>query len=417
MPRAFILTLGCPKNEADSDSFSACLVAAGWEITEDPACADLLLLNTCAFIEPAVEESVDAIGQALEWKSAEASRKLVLAGCLPGRFSDDGSGGLSDIDLVIGPSDTGGLLEWLGIPCGTGPGVLGRGHVRYLKISEGCSNDCAYCTIPLIRGPRRDRSPDELLAEAGRLVEQGAREIGIVGQDTGAWTGTGGIRRMLSKLALDHPDVWFRLYYVHPAHTVPDLTGLIADLPNLMPYIDMPVQHCSDRILRRMGRGYGRRELEAVFSEFDTSPVRISVRTTVIVGYPGETDEDFLELKHFLEDHASIRNIAAFPYWSEEGTLEHSRAGTDEMVPPATVQSRLSMIGDTADMHYRTWGEMLEDTVIEVMVDSPSTGHTKYDAPSVDGTCFLETSAPGGTVVRCRITDSEGPDLTGEVVD
>jgi len=416
LPGAFVLTLGCPKNEADSDSFQACLRAAGWELIDDPEDADLLLLNTCAFIQPAVEESMEAIGEALDWKSRKRSRKLVLAGCLPGRFHDDGSGGLSDFDLIIGPADTGGLLDWLGLPPESVPGVYGRRHLRYLKVSEGCSNRCAYCTIPLIRGPRRDRSTGEILRDAAMMVHQGAGEIGLVGQDTGAWSEDGGIHRLVGTLAEEYPDVWFRLYYLHPAHIVPGLAGLMTEHGNVMPYLDVPVQHCSDRILKRMGRGYGRALLEELFTGFDDSVADLAVRTTVIVGYPGETENEFLELMGFLSRHRCIRTVAAFPFWPEEGTTEYFRIRPGELPSPETVQSRLSQVGDAADAHYRDWGERLEDRVLQVMVDSPGTGHTVFDAPLVDGTCFLESDEPEGTVLECRITDYEGPDLTAEVI-
>jgi len=417
LSRACILTLGCPKNEADSDSFAACLENAGWTLTDDPGDADLLLLNTCAFISPAVEESLEVMDEAVDWKTRRSGRRLVLAGCLPGRFEDDGSGGLEDFDLVIGPADTRGLGNFLGLAREPFPGVSGSGHIRYLKISEGCSNGCSYCTIPLIRGSRRDRPEELILEEARQLVKQGAAEIGVVGQDTGAWNPSGGgVRHLLERLAAEHPLVWFRLYYVHPAHRIPDLEGLLAGHSNIMPYVDMPVQHFSDEVLSRMGRGYSGDDLEGIFSEFDGFAPRVSVRTTVITGYPGETEEDFAMLEDFLARHRCIRTIAAFPYWPEEGTLEFARSTGDDPLPEGTAGWRLSRIGEVADMHYRRWGDILEGEVVQVMADDGGTGHTRFDAPEVDGACSLDRELPPGTVVSCRITGSEGPDLTGEVI-
>lgn len=412
MRRAFILTLGCPKNEADSDCFAGCLAGAGWKLTDDPRLADLLLLNTCAFINPAVEESLNTMEQAVEWKGERPGRRLILAGCLPGRYSDDGSGGLEDFDLVIGPADTEGLARWLGSPPRDLPPLLGGGSCRYLKISEGCSNNCAYCTIPLIRGPRRDRSPGEILRDASMLADQGAAEIGIVGQDTAAWSsGEGGISRLLSRLASEHPGVWFRLYYVHPAHFPEDFPRLLEKHSNIMPYLDLPVQHFSDGILRRMGRVYTGEYLEGLFSDLDACRPLVSVRATVIVGYPGETGEDFRLLEEFLGRHSCIRTVAAFPYWHEEGTREYGKSSPGEMPGEEVVRSRLTRTGDVAEEHYDRWGGMLEGSVIHVMADGAGLGHSRFDAPAVDGACILDRDVRPGSVVECRVTGFEGPDL------
>lgn len=412
MPRAFILTLGCPKNEADSDCFAECLAGAGWNITDDPRAADLLLLNTCAFIEPAVEESLSTMEQAVEWKLERPGRQLILAGCLPGRYSHDGSEGLEDFDLVIGPADTAGLAEWLGTPRRGLPPPRGGGSYRYLKISEGCSNNCSYCTIPLIRGPRRDRSPGEILRDASMLADRGAAEIGIVGQDTAAWSsGRGGISRLLSRLASEYPGIWFRLYYVHPAHFVKDFPRLLEEHSNIMPYLDLPVQHFSDGILHRMGRGYTGEYLEKLFSDLDACRTPVSVRATVIVGYPGETGEDFRMLEEFLGRHPCIRTVAAFPYWNEEGTREYGRSSPEELPGEEVVRSRLTGIGDVAEEHYHRWGEMLEGSVIQVMADAPELGHSRFDAPAVDGACILDRDVTPGSIVECRVAGFRGPDL------
>ncbi len=415
MPRAFILTMGCPKNEADSDSFAGCLKSAGWQICSVPDDADLLIINTCAFIQPAVEESLEEMENAVAWKMERPGRRLVLAGCLPGRFSDDGSGGLEDFDLVIGPADTSALSDYLGRG---DPGECypyGRGCLRYLKISEGCSNNCAYCTIPSIRGPRRDRGLLEIRREVGKLAEQGALEIGIVGQDTAAWTGEGtGTGALLSMLAEEHPGIWFRLYYVHPSHPVRGFADIVSSHPNVMPYVDMPIQHASDSILERMGRRYTSFDLEALFNEFDSAG--LSVRTTVITGYPGETDDDFLRLDEFLCRHSCIRTIAAFPWWPEEGTLEFGRYSTGEVPGSSTVQARLSRIGDIADLHYQEWGERLEGTEIKVLTHEDGLGHCPLDAPLVDGACCFEEAVSPCTVLDCRITGYFGPDLLVEPV-
>jgi ribosomal protein S12 methylthiotransferase len=417
MPEAFLLTLGCPKNEADSDAFAGCLTRAGWRITRDLEDTDLLLINTCAFIKPAVDESLEAIQQALEWKNERSGRLLILAGCLPGRYPDDGSGGLEDFDLVIGPGNTSRLEEYLSLQPASGPESAGGRISRYLKISEGCSNSCAYCTIPLIRGARRDRNPEDILKDAECLAEQGAVEIGIVGQDTASWKyGKVGISWLISRLAVTYPHIWFRLYYIHPAFYPADFHLLFSEHENVMPYIDIPVQHVSDRILKRMGRPYTGDHLRNLFDGFENSEKMLSVRTTLIAGYPGETEEDFNELVEFLYQYRCIRTIAAFPYWPEEGTREFSRHSPENLPDESAVQSRLARIGDAADEHNIIWADRLEGEIMDILADTPVQGHSRFDAPEVDGVCCLDQSVEPGRIIRCRITGGVGSDLIAEVL-
>ncbi len=418
MPEAFLLTLGCPKNEADSDAFAGCLTRAGWNITRELGDTDLLLINTCAFIKPAVDESLEAMQQALEWKNERSGRILILAGCLPGRYPDDGSGGLEDFDLITGPGDTSRLEEFLSIQSASGPEPAEGTISRYLKISEGCSNNCAYCTIPLIRGARKDRSPEDILIDAEYLAEQGAAEIGIVGQDTASWKcDRGSISWMISQLACRYPDIWFRLYYVHPANYPDDFLGVIAEHENVMPYIDMPVQHVSDRLLKRMGRPYTGDSIRRLFDEFENFKKMLSVRTTFIVGYPGETEEDFKDLYEFISQYRCIRTIAAFPYWPEEGTREFSRNSVEKIPDEGSVQSRLARIGDASEEHNIIWADRLKGEIMDILADTPLLGHSRLDAPAVDGACCFDRSVEPGRIVRCRITGGEGYDLTVEVLD
>lgn len=417
MPAAFLLTLGCPKNEADSDSFAGCLKEAGWRIVHSIHEADLLLVNTCAFIRPAVDESLEALEQAVEWKLDKPDRKLILAGCLPGRYHDDGSGGLDDFDLIIGPGDTASLERYFSVRSTKEPAAANGEIMRYLKISEGCSNNCAYCTIPSIRGARKDRSPEEILADARCLAEQGAAEIGIVGQDTASWKCDGkGITWLTSRLADEYPDIWFRLYYIHPAHYPYDFPDLLEGHNNIMPYIDMPIQHVSDRILKRMGRPYTGNYLRGLFDGFENSERLVSVRITLITGYPGETDRDFSQLEEFLQEYDCIRTIAAFPYWPEEGTVEFSRTSENEIPDAPTVQSRLMRIGEAADEKNIIWGDRLEGEIMEVLADTSTLGHIRLDAPSVDGACCFDRPVKPGSIVRCRITGNTGSDLLAEVI-
>lgn len=417
MSSVFLLTLGCPKNEADSDSFAGCFYASGWKIVDNSEKADLLLLNTCAFIQPAVEESLEAIAEAVEWKNRKTGRKLILAGCLPGRYPNDDSGGLEDFDLIAGPGDTAALMKYLSVSDSIRPVPVESIYHRYLKISEGCSNSCSYCTIPLIRGHRVDRSFEDILCDAGHLVEQGVLEIGIVGQDTGSWRSSrGSISQLVSHLASTYPHIWFRLYYIHPAHFPDEFPVLIKKYPNIMPYIDMPIQHVSDTVLERMGRHYTEKYLRNMFESFDKSDMELAVRTTVIVGYPGETDTDFDRLIGFLSDYDCLRTISAFPYWPEEGTIEYSRKTSGDLPGSDTVQSRLMRIGDVSDQLYAVWADRIEGKIIEVLADTAELGHGRLDAPVVDGACSFDRVVEPGQIIKCRVSECFGSEMLVEVL-
>jgi len=373
----------------------------------------MLLLNTCAFIDPAIVESMEAVREALDWKHLRDGRYLILAGCLPARFPDDGSGGLEGFDLVIGAADNVSLTEFLSsdeiVPLPSGSGLN-----RYLRISEGCSNGCRYCTIPLIRGKHVPRHPDEIIRDCAILASQGAREIGIVGQDTGAWScEDGDITWLLPRLARAHPSIWFRLYYVHPSHFPGDLVRVIHDEPNVVPYIELPIQHSSNAVLHRMGRPYDRMMLDALFAELDELPEPLAVRTSVITGYPGETEEDFQELLVFLTSHRCIRTICAFPYWPEDGTAEFARTGRTGVPDASVVQSRLAAVGDAGQACQLAWADRLEGSVIEVLADTQDMGHSWFDAPGVDGASLFPGTegVEPGTVILCTVDECVGADM------
>ncbi len=416
MASVLVLTLGCPMNEVDSDRFAQCFSRAGWDITEDPDSADLILLNTCAFIEPAVEESVDTISSLLAWKSEVHGRKLILAGCLPGRYGDDGSGGLEDFELVAGPGDMTALESWLGLP------ESGRFHLRkgrpsrYLRIADGCSNRCAYCTIPLIRGDFRPVDRETILADSHDLVDAGAMEIGLVAQDSAMWSQDGaGLEDLVCELAELYPDTWWRVYYLHPAHFPEGLPGLFEAHDNIMPYVDMPIQHVAPAILERMGRSYGPDDLHRILENLEHCKRRISTRITVIAGYPGETDSEFGQLIDFLSGHECIRNLVAFPYYPEEGTVEYRRMRErGDGIPQHVTTSRLSLLSTLSETMIADWGAWLLGREITVLADTESSGHTVWDAPFVDCGCLFTHECEPGLLVSGRVTECKGSDIVLE---
>jgi ribosomal protein S12 methylthiotransferase len=407
----FIHTLGCPKNEYDSELYGGLFRKAGWRLAASPASADLLLVNTCAFIAPAVEESLEAVRAALAWKDAAPGRRLVLAGCLPGRFPDDGSGGLDDFELVTGPSATGELAAWLGVNTpDAGLARPGRRPFRYIRIADGCSNMCSYCTIPLIRGTFSPSTRDEILRRSDDLASQGALEIGLVAQDTGSWRDGGlGLPDLASELARRHPGIWFRLHYLHPLHIPRGLFDLFSEYSNIMPYIDIPLQHASGRILERMNRRYGRARLEALAALIERCPVELAVRATVMTGYPGEDESDFGELASFLERLPGLRTLVAFRYHAEEGTAEHARSGGE--ADDGDLAGRFGILGDIGERAQERWGMRLSGRTIEVIADSGRGGHSRYDAPLVDGGCIFDAPVKPGRIVRALVTGWAGPDL------
>ena len=414
--RYHVISLGCPKNKVDSERFSWVMNCAGWENCDEPELSDLIILNTCAFIAPATEESLEYISDIISWKEEKSGRKIVLAGCLPGRYSDDGSGGLEDIDLVIGPGDWRKLSAWLGDVTDGPPQVFGSGSCRYLRIADGCSNGCAFCTIPAIRGAFVPDRLDSILRESDLLVQQGAREIGLVAQDSGNWHQDGTNLSLLAELlAVRHPSVWWRLYYLHPLHFPEQLLEVFSRNSNVMPYVDMPIQHASDTILKRMGRGHGVETIEKIMEQLDNSPIDVAVRYTVITGYPGETEKDYTDLRDFLGRYRSGRHIAAFSWYPEEGTLEYSRAiARGDAVDDSIASRRLAAISSVGDALYADWDERLTGKELLVLADDPFTGHTKWDAPEVDAIVTFTEPVKPGTILRVKIVESYGASIVAE---
>jgi len=403
-----VITLGCPKNQVDSEILSSVCLRAGLRLRKDPGRADLLILNTCAFIKPAVEESLERLGDLLDWKASGEGRHVVLAGCLPGRYADDGSGGLEEIDLVIGPGQHDRLARWLGaescIASQTGSGVY-----RFVKIAEGCSNRCSYCTIPLIRGAFSPVDSERVVDAVNLVVGQGAGEVGLVAQDSGAHPELAGILDRVTGL---HPGVWFRLYYVHPAHFPAELPGLFESRHNLAPYLDLPIQHVSAQVLGRMGRGYGPDRLMGIMDTIEGLSRQVAVRVTVITGYPGETDEDFHGLVRFLGGYPSIRHIAAFPWWPEEGTPEYERAARQgDTVPEHKTMERLSALSSLGESIYHSWAERLSGERFPVMADTSRTGHSFYDAPEADLQATFTSPVVPGSVVMCSLVSGSSSEM------
>lgn len=415
MKKVYFLTLGCPKNEVDSENFAGCFIRSGWSITSDPDQADLIFLNTCAFIKPAVEESLECIQDLLDWKIQKNDRKLILAGCLPGRYKQDGKEGLEEFAMVIGPGDVSALQEFLGLKKEKIFAVeLNTRVSRYLKIAEGCSNYCSYCMIPYIRGEFIPYPSAEIIESAELLVKQGAREIGIIAQDPCMWEWQGrNFLSLLEDLCRLFPDIWWRTYYLHPHHFPYGILKLMEKRQNLVPYLDLPIQHADDEILSRMGRGYTGSEIRNILDAVENTGFPVAVRTTVIVGYPGEEKNSFGKLRALLEEYECFRHLLAFPYYNEEGTKEFLRTGNEyEQPKDDVVRERLNNLSIISDLFYERWRQRLTGTEIGVLLDAPDMGHSAFDAPIVDGVChFSESAGKPGDIVKASVEHCTGADM------
>ncbi len=433
-----LISLGCPKNRVDSERILSVMTESGFLYTDDPAAARVIVINTCAFIEPAVEESIDVI---LDLKAENRGAFLVVAGCLPLRYREQLEESLPEVHLFLTPSQIGDLPKILHstlfhgdapshrtvqshFPVG-GSRVLTTPGYAYLKIAEGCSRACRYCTIPSIRGPLKSFDPDELEQEANFLASGGVRELVVVAQDVTAYGGDrgekGALLPLLERIEKIEGIRWIRLMYLHPAGIPKGLAGLINESPKVLPYLDIPFQHVSDPVLRAMGRsGKGDRIRKLV----DTLRAQIGnlvLRTTFMVGFPAEGDREFTELRDFVESFR-IEHVGVFAYSPEEGTPAH-RLG--DPVPPEIKQARMDEIRSIHSLFTAKRNRKRRGTREQALVEGVSEeselllqGRTWDQAPEVDGVLYITAgNATAGEIHTVKITNSHGPDLFGEIVN
>ncbi|MCL6622118.1 MAG: 30S ribosomal protein S12 methylthiotransferase RimO [Syntrophobacterales bacterium] len=434
------MSLGCPKNLVDTEIMLGELARHGWQVVGRPEEAEVLLVNTCAFIAPAAQEAVDTILELAQHKAREPEKRLVVAGCLPQRYGRELSELLPEVDLFVGVNDFPRLARLL--EADPGPRLHVQAprfdytapqprlpatppHLAYLKIAEGCSHACTFCTIPRIRGPYRSRPLDTLLAEARELAAAGVRELILVAQDTTAygreWGYQPGLPELLTELARLPGLVWLRLLYGHPSRVTRRLLEVMAAHPQICPYLDLPIQHAHDAVLQRMGRRYTRADLVTLFSRIREILPQAALRTTVMVGFPGETEEEFAAL---LDLAAEVRflHLGVFVYEPEEGTPA-ARLGPP--VPRRTAQARARRLKALQSRIVQEELKRLVGTVEEVLVEGVSqeseyllSGRLSIQAPEIDGRVLI-TAGRGhpGTLQRVRLTRVVAPDLLGEIVE
>ncbi len=440
----YILSLGCPKNLVDSEVMSALLSRSGWIVTDRPDRADAIVVNTCAFILPAKEESVEEILRMAAWKKKGRCRRLVVTGCLPQRYGAELARELPEVDLFLGTGDFPEILahlERLGDGPRRGPALrVGRpvylmdaavprrvstGYYSYLKIAEGCSNCCAYCVIPSIRGAFRSRPMGDIVVEAERLAAEGTREIILIAQDTTAWgrdlKGRPTLNGLLKRLCAVEGPHWIRILYAYPKSITAELLATMAAEEKVCRYLDIPVQHISARVLKAMNRKGTAAFIRNKIDEIRKALPGVSLRTSLIVGFPGETEEQFEELLDFVRE-TRFESLGVFPYSPEEGTAAQRMPG---QVPEEEKLRRQGLVMEAQAAIADEIGLARIGAVEEVLIEGrtgrrefPWWGRTRFQAPEIDGITYVRGAAlaPGG-IVRCRIAEAALYDLYAEKAD
>ena len=433
-----MVSLGCPKNLVDSEVMLGLIREKQLEITNDPAEADLIIVNTCGFIESAKEESINTVLQMAEYKQNGSCKYLVMTGCLGQRYADELFESMPEVDAIVGTdsfTDIGWVIDQVMVGkrlkhlqklesknVAMPPRMLTTpSYMAYLKIAEGCDNCCSYCIIPQLRGPYTSRPYDEVLAEAKALADSGIKELIVVAQDTTRYgedtTGKLLLPQLLHDLNALEGIEWIRVMYLYPNNFTDELIEAFATLDKVCKYIDIPLQHASDRLLDSMNRFDTREQVETLLNKLRTRIPGITIRTTFIVGFPGETEEDFEELKDFVEKQR-FENAGVFQYSQEEGTV----AGAMENQIAAEVKENryhelmALQAGISEEIHQER-----EDAELDVLVegfdeDNLAYGRSTHEAPDIDGTIFIE-NAEGlavGDMVRVRILQGFTYEMVGE---
>ena len=442
--KLFMVSLGCPKNLVDSELMLGSLTGSGYEVCETPEEAELLLVNTCGFIQSAVEEAIDEILALSRVKEVDPAKILVVTGCLVQRYGGNLQIELPEVDLFLGTdgfvdlpvklAELGAgrqqIIELTSPPSFLMNSALSRqvstpAHRAYLKISEGCSNNCSYCLIPSLRGRLRSRSIDDLITEARHLENLGIKELTLVGQDVTAYGVDAGknnsrLPDLLRRLLQDTTIPWLRMLYLYPNRIDGPLLDLMAANPRLLSYFDIPLQHVSDRILRLMNRPYKQKNIIGLLTRIKAVMPEATIRTTFIVGFPGEREEDISELEDFLRGF-KLNHVGVFAYSNEDGCAaaglpNHCGADLKE-------ERRRRMMVLQRDISLAQ-NKMLVGRVEKVLVEGLSRetdllleGRTRYQAPDIDGCIYINSgSGNPGDIVDLRITEAHPYDLVGEVI-
>jgi ribosomal protein S12 methylthiotransferase len=429
LKKCSIITLGCPKNQVDSEVLAGELTRQGLELVRNAKEADAVFINTCGFIEDAKKESIDAILRAVENKKRSKNQKVYVWGCLSERYKNGIEKEIPEVDRFFGiePFDE------------IGRHVLGSSyrfcsdaychrmlstppHTAYLKISDGCDHQCTFCAIPQFKGRYRSRPAEDILREAESLVHRGVKELILVAQDTTAYgsdlaNGTG-LVDLLKRLVEIDPLKWVRILYAHPSHVTGDLIRLMADEKKICRYLDMPLQHISDRVLKAMGRGLRRKQIEERIDRLRSEIPGLVLRTAFIVGFPGETERAFAELADFVRE-MRFERLGAFIYSSEEGTESYSMK---QIVPRSVSEERYKILMEIQNRISNRNNRSRESCVLPIIVDGYDEnqqlyfGRSEGDSLDIDQTVWIQGKVNIGEIVPVQIQGSEAYDLMGTVI-
>ena len=442
MANIYFVSLGCDKNLCDTEHMLFCLTAQGHVMVDDPAAAEVIVINSCSFIEDAMQESIDTIIEMGAYRESGALKALILTGCLGQRFYDEVIKELPEVDAVIGTNSWNRICEVIDELLGDGEesGVIQRidelsglpkatGRLRtdpvptaYLKIAEGCNKRCTYCIIPYIRGSYRSVPIDELIDEAETLVGEGVTEISLVAQEVTLYGidiyGEKSICKLLEKLSEIEGLNWIRLLYCYPEEIDEDLISLMATNKKICHYIDMPIQHCSDRILKKMGRLTGRQDIIDRIASLRERVPDIAIRTTLIAGFPGETEADHQEMLDFVKDMRFDR-LGCFAYSQEEGT---PAATMPDQIPKDIKDKWVDEIMRTQmdiafDINRGLVGSTLSCFVEGRVDDGVYVARSYRDAPGIDSSVFIETDEEliSGEFYDVEIMEAREYDLIGGI--
>lgn len=442
-----MISLGCAKNLVDSQIMAGHLARGGMELTEDQAEAEVMIVNTCSFIDMAKTESIEAIqaAAAQREKRGRERQKLIVAGCLSQRFSKDLPGLMPEVDAFIGLDQVTQVVPVIEglftgeterapkikrseyIPDWDTPSIqLTPKHFAYVKIAEGCNHGCTFCIIPGIRGKHRSRTQASVVAEVRALVRSGVKEINLISQDTtyfgmDFWTGdrptkTSGVDstrgQSLATLLRDlneiPGDFWIRVFYTHPAHWSDELIAAFAECDKVVKYIDIPLQHISDNMLKVMRRETDKQWIVDLLARIRAGVPGIAIRTTFIVGHPGETEEDFEDLLEFIEEQ-QFERAGVFEYSQEEGTV--AAKWEDRMVPERTRRRRWNEATALLERLAEQTNEKVLGRRVRVLVDEPGVARTWADAPEIDGTVLVPEDLAVGEFAEVEVHDWRGYDL------
>ena len=437
--KVHLISLGCARNRVDSEVMLGTMLERGWKISDEPEGADAVVVNTCGFIGPAKQESVDTILDAARLKESNPNLKLVVTGCLTQRYKSQLAKGLPEVDLFIGTDEftrLGDLIDqrpseekvfakrthYLYNEYLPRVNTLAK-HSAYVKVAEGCQHNCAFCIIPAIRGKLRSRPLESVVAEVQKLVADGVLEVNLIAQDLAAYgrdQGQDQLHALLESLTAIPELQWLRLLYVYPENISDGLLELFANSDKIVKYLDIPVQHASDEVLTRMNRGVTRQQLRDIFARVRKAVPDLAIRTSVMVGFPGETDADFEQLLEFVKEQR-FEHLGCFTYSQEEGTAAGRMS--EQIDDDLKLERKRRIMEVQRDIS----AARLKDKVghvLPVLVEGPSKetellwqGRLATQAPEVDGLVYINDGpVEQGKIQQVRITSSHDYDLIGTVI-